>query len=216
MDSHNRRDIQLLMETMISKPEQNIALTATHLLEYLYCPRYTYFQYVLGIPENQGNRFKVQKGRTVHEKVMKTNPDYLRKKIGAVDKRTDVYLGSESGIRGVVDEIVFLDDGSAAPLDYKYAEYKDKVFKTYRLQLVFYGQLIRENFGVPVNKGFIVYTRSNNRLVEVPISEKDFVELDKTIHEIMDVIQRCRYPRPTSVKNRCPDCCYRNLCESQI
>lgn len=216
MDSHNRRDIQLLMETMISKPEQNIALTATHLLEYLYCPRYTYFQYVLGIPENQGNRFKVQKGRTVHEKVMKTNPDYLRKKIGAVDKRTDVYLGSESGIRGVVDEIVFLDDGSAAPLDYKYAEYKDKVFKTYRLQLVFYARLIQENFGVPVSKGFIIYTRSSNRLVEVPISEKDFVELDKTIHGIMDVIQRCRYPRPTSVKNRCPDCCYRNLCESQI
>lgn len=192
------------------------SITTSLFMEYVFCPRFTYFEYVLGIPQNEGNRFKVQKGRDVHEKVRLTNPDYLRKKIGAVDKKSDVYLGSESGIRGVVDEIVFLDDGSAAPLDYKYAEYKDKVFKTYRLQLVFYARLICENFGVPVNKGFIVYTRSNNRLVEVPFGEKDFAELNKTIHEILDVIQRCRYPKPTSVKNRCPDCCYRNLCESQI
>jgi len=195
---------------------ETVSITTSLFMEYVFCPRFTYFEYVLGIPQNEGKRFKVQKGRDVHEKVQRTNPDYLRKKIGAVDKKTDVYLGSESGIRGVVDEIVFLDDGSAAPLDYKYAEYKDKVFKTYKLQLVFYARLIQENYGVPVNMGFIVYTRSNNKLVEVPIGEKDFAELNKTIHEILDVIQRCRYPKPTSVKNRCPDCCYRNLCESQI
>lgn len=195
---------------------ETVSITTSLFMEYVFCPRFTYFEYILGIPQNEGNRFKVQKGRDVHEKVMKTNPDYLRKKIGAVGKQTNVYLGSESGIRGVVDKIVFLDDGSAAPLDYKYAEYKNKVFKTYRLQLVFYGRLIRENFDVPVNRGFIVYTRSNNRLVEVLISDKDFAELDKIIHDIMDVIQRCRYPQPTAVKNRCPDCCYRNLCESLI
>jgi CRISPR-associated exonuclease Cas4 len=195
---------------------ETTSITTSLFMEFVFCPRFTYFEYVLGIPQNEGNRFKVQKGRAVHEKVLKTNPDYLRKKIGAVDKRTDVYLGSDNGTRGVVDEIVFLEDGSAAPIDYKYAEYKDKVFKTYKLQLVFYARLIQENFGVSVNKGFIVYTRSNNKLVEVPISEKDFAELDKTIHEIHDVIQLCRYPKSTPVKNRCPDCCYRNLCESQI
>ncbi len=196
-----------------SNNNPDFSITTSHMLEYLYCPRFTYFEYVLGIPQNEGNRFKVEKGRKVHEKVRKTNPDYLRKKVGAVDVKSDLYLSSDSGIRGIVDEILFLDNGGAAPLDYKYAEFKDKVFKTYRLQLVYYARLIQENFNVDVNKGFIVYTRSKNKLIEVPIKEKDYKELDKIIKEVVDVIYKCKYPDATSVKRRCPDCCYRNLCE---
>ena len=33
------------------------SVTASHLLEYLYCPRFTYFEYVMDIPQNEGNRF---------------------------------------------------------------------------------------------------------------------------------------------------------------
>lgn len=184
-------------------------------MEYIFCPRFTYFEYVIDIPQNEGKRFKVEKGRTVHEKVRTMNPDYLRKKIGAVDKKTDVYLAG-SGIRGVVDEIVFLKDGTAAPLDYKYAVYKEKVFKTYRYQLIFYARLIKDNYLKPVNKGFVVYTRSKNKLIEVEIKEKDFVELDKTINMIHEIITQNYYPKPTPVKRRCLDCCYKNICESTI
>ena len=38
-------------------------------------------------------------------------------------------------MRGIVDEVLFLDDGTAAPLDFKYAEYKDWTFKNYRIGL---------------------------------------------------------------------------------
>lgn len=189
----------------------DFSITTSLMMEYVFCPRFTYFEYVLDIPQNEGRRFKVEKGRTVHENVRTMNPDYLRKKIGVTDKKIDVYLSGQ-GIRGVVDEILFLSDGMAAPLDYKYAEYKERVFKTYKLQLVFYGRLIRENYNVPVNRGFIVYTRSKNKLIEIPLTEKDFDELNRTIHGISDVIIHCRFPGPTTVKKRCPDCCYRNLC----
>ena len=193
-----------------------LSITATHLLEYLYCPRFSYFERVLDIPEHQGKRFKVNKGRTIHEVARKRNQAYLRKKLGVADKRTDVYLSSPAGIRGIVDEVLFLNDGTAAPLDYKYAEYKDKLFKTYRFQLIFYARLITDNFSVPVNRGFIVYTRSNNKLVDIDITDEDYVKLDKIIKEIHDVIYGCRYPKPTPTKRRCPDCCYRNICESTI
>ncbi len=192
------------------------SLTASHLLEYLFCPRYTYFEHVLDIPEHQDKRFKVLKGRETHKKIRTVNPNYLRNKIGVKEKKSDVYLAGPSGIRGVIDEILYLNDGSAAPLDYKYAEYKEKTFKNHRFQLVFYAQLIKDNFHIPVNKGYIVYTRSKNKLVEVPILEKDFVELDKIVTGIIDVIQKCRYPKPTKYKRRCPDCCYRNICERTI
>ena len=170
----------------------------------------------MDISQNEGQRFKVEKGRNIHEKVRKINPEYLRKKIGVIDRKSDVYLASALGIRGIVDEVLFLDDNTAAPLDYKFAEYKNKLFKTYRFQLIFYARLIKDNFQLPVNKGFIIYTRSKNKLVEVSIKDKDFIELEKIVDDMTSIIQNCRYPEPTSLKRRCPDCCYRNICERTI
>src|SRR5262245_42661016 len=82
-------------------------LTVTHLLEHLYCPRFTYFEYVLGVPEWQGNRPLVRKGREAHEQRRRTNPGYLRKKLGVVARRFDVPLASAAlGVRGSVDEVL--------------------------------------------------------------------------------------------------------------
>jgi len=142
------------------------SITASDILEFLYCPRFTYFENYLDIPQRQEKRFKVQKGRTVHEDKERMNPEYLRKKIGCIEREKAVYLSSEKGIRGIVDEILFLNDGMAAPLDYKYAEYKERTFRNHKYQLTFYGRLIQENYGVPVKRGFIIYTRSRNKLVE--------------------------------------------------
>lgn len=193
------------------------SITASDILEYLFCPRFIYFENYLDIPQHEEKRFKVQKGRTIHEDKMLVNPQYLRKKIGCIERKKSVYLSSTTrGIRGIVDEVLFLDDGTAAPLDYKYAEYKDLTFKNHKYQLTFYGQLIRENFKVPVNRGFIVYTRSRNKLIEVPITEQMYSELDIIISELLKIIQKGVYPKPTKFKAKCPDCCYRNICEKVI
>lgn len=187
--------------------------TATHLLEYLYCPRFTYFEYVLDISERQEKRFKVLKGRSIHESVTKTNRKYLRKKLDVVEKQNNVYLSIKSGLRGIVDEILFFADGTAAPLDFKYAEYKNRLFMTHRFQLVFYAKLIIENFDSDVNKGFIVFTRSKNKLVEVDLSQKYFDKFDRLIDDMHQTITNCRYPKGTVYKSRCVDCCYKNICE---
>ena len=192
------------------------SITASDILEYLFCPRFIYFENYLDIPQHEEKRFKVQKGRNIHDDKERLNPEYLRKKIGCIERKKSVYLSSERGIRGIVDEILFLDDGSAAPLDYKYAEYKERTFKNHKYQLTFYGQLIQENYDVPVKRGFIIYTRSRNKLIEVPITEKMYLELDIIISDLIDVVQKGIYPKPTRYKQRCPDCCYRNLCERTI
>ena len=207
-------DANLTIESPeLQEQETENSLTASHLLEYLFCPRFTYFEYVLDIPQHEEKRFKVEVGRTIHERIRKANIGYLRRKFGVKEKKIDVYLSGHSGMRGIVDEILFLNDGTTAPLDYKYAEYKDRTFKNHRFQLIFYARLIKDNYQVPVTRGFIIYTRSRNKLVEVPIHEKDFDELGIITKGILDVIQRCKYPQPTKYKQRCPDCCYRNICE---
>jgi len=188
-----------------------ISLTPSHIIEYLFCPRFTYFEYVLGIPQYEDKYFKVIKGREIHDRKLERNKDYLRKKIGVEDKWLDQYL-TNKGLRGKVDEVLLLDNGSMAPLDYKFAEYKDRIYDTYRQQLICYAILIEENFRKQVHKGFLVYTRSKNKLVEVEITEEDKTLVKDSINKIRDIMEQNHYPKATKYKRRCLTCTYRNIC----
>ncbi len=190
---------------------ENISITPSHILEYLYCPRFTYFEYVLRIPQYEEKYFKVNKGREVHEMKARQNAEYLRRRIGVVDKRLNEYLTNDL-LRGEVDEVLWLEDGSMAPLDYKFAPYDERVYETYRTQLYCYAWLIEDNFQRPVNKGFLVYTRSLNKLVEVEIRAEDKESVKKCAREIAYIIQKNYFPKGTKVKARCRDCTYRNIC----
>jgi len=53
---------------------------------------------------------------------------------------------SKYHIKGIVDEVLHLGDGSLAPLDYKFAEYKERIFQTHKYQSVLYALLIKENY----------------------------------------------------------------------
>ena len=104
--------------------ESTPMITPSEIIEHIYCPRFTYFMNCLEIPQHEELRYKVLKGRELHDKKEKTNVGYLRKKLGCIDRDVSVYIASrEIGVRGVVDEVLHLQDGSLAPLDYKYTEY---------------------------------------------------------------------------------------------
>ena len=188
-----------------------ISLTPSQIIAYRFCPRFTYFEYVLAIPEYEEKLFKVQKGRELHERKLKENIDYLRKKIGVVRKYLGVYL-TNSYLRGEVDEVLELDDGSMAPLDYKFAEYKDRIFSTYKTQLTCYAILIEENYGRNVNRGYLVYTRSKNKLVEISISDADKKSVYQDIRDIIKIVEKNFYPKATKFKKKCVSCGYKNIC----
>lgn len=186
-------------------------ITPSHIIEALYCPRYIYFQYVLGIPQHEEVYYKAMKGREIHERKIRQNAGYLRERIGVKEKKSDVYL-AYNNLRGIVDEVLFLRDGSASPLDYKFAVYEDKIFKTYRIQLHCYAYLIEKNFNVRVNNGYLVYIRSKNKLVTVPITGNDTKAIDSIIEEIYKIIDANKFPPATKAKSKCLTCTYRNLC----
>ncbi len=190
---------------------ENFSITPSQIIEYLYCPRFTYFEYVLRIPQYEDKFFKVQKGRDIHDKKASENTEYLRKRIGVQEKYIGQYLTNEL-LRGEVDEVLLLEDGTMAPLDYKFAQWNDKIYETYRTQLYCYAWLIESNYGKPVNKGFLVYTRSQNKLVEVPISREDIAFVSQCAGEIREIIGKNKFPKATRYKRRCLDCTYRNIC----
>ena len=193
--------------------ERTPMITTSELIEYLYCPRFTYFLNCLKIPQHEELRYKVLKGRELHEKKEKTNVDYIRKRLGCIKKEVSVYLASKKlKIRGIVDEVLFLNDGTLAPFDYKLTEYDEFIFRTHRVQSTVYAMLIMENYGEPVKRGFICYAKSKNLVKELVYREEDFAATKEIIDEIFAIILEGFYPKKTRWPNRCIDCCYRNIC----
>ena len=188
-----------------------IQITPSQIIEYLYCPRFTYYEHVLQIPQHEEKYYKVIRGREVHLQRARQNADYLRRRIGVVDKYLNQYLSYE-WLRGEVDEVLVLDDGSMAPLDYKFAHYREKVYETYKTQLYCYAWLIQQNYHRPVNRGYLVYTRSQNKLVEVPIQAQHVLAIEKAAKAIGQIIEQNIYPKATKYKRRCVNCTYRNIC----
>lgn len=228
MDNEERAETGVENDTDVKNDAENEGLTAVEsdsdndsrtmirisdVLEYLFCSRFIYYMYCLDIPQYEEKRFKVIKGREVHETRKLTNRDYVRKKLNCTRKESEVFIASKQHhIKGIVDEVLFLEDGTAAPLEYKFAEYKDKIFKTYKFQLVLQALLIRENYNIEVNRAYICFTRSNSLVKEMEISTSDFKKAEKIIEEIIDIIQKGLYPKTTRSSRKCVDCCYRNIC----
>lgn len=193
--------------------KQEIYLTPSEVIEYLFCPRFIYFMHCLNIPQHEEHRFKVLLGREIHEKKAKTNKDYLRKKIGCIGRENLVYLVSEKyHLKGEVDEVLLLEDNTRAPLDYKFTEYKERLYRTHKIQSMLYALLIMDSYTCEVKKGFLCYVRSKNVLKEIIYKDRDFEKINDIIKEMIFIIQNGFFPKATSYKIRCIDCCYRNIC----
>lgn len=193
--------------------ESGTIITISDVLEYQFCPRFIYYMHCLDIPQHEEKRFKVLKGREVHEKKRITNPDYLRKKLGVIGKEIDVFVASKlHHIKGIIDEVLFLDDGTAAPFEYKFAEFKDTIFHTHKYQLVLHALMIKENYQKDVTRGFICYTRSNNHIEQVDFKGRDFARGIEIVNEILEIIDKGFYPAKTKYPNKCIDCCYGTIC----
>jgi len=188
-----------------------MTITPSHVIQYLYCPRFTYFEYVLGIPQYEEKYYKVQRGREIHEQKAKQNTEYLRRKIGVKQKYINQYLTNKH-LRGEIDEVLYLLDKTMAPLDFKFAEYKEKIYETYKTQLYCYALLIEDNFNKKVKKGYLVYTRSKNKLIEIEIKEENKTKVKEAINNILNIIQKNLYPKATKYKKRCLSCTYNNIC----
>ena len=193
--------------------ESTPMITPSEVLEYVYCPRFIWFMNVQNIPQHEDKRYKVLKGREVHQRRETDNKQYLRRKLGVVKREISVYLASSKlRLRGVVDEVLWLRDETMAPLDYKYTEDRDEVFKTHRLQVIMYAMLIREVYGAEVKKGFVGYIRRGSHIHEVPVTEKDIREIARIIEDIFAIIATGKLPKRTPHRVRCHDCCYKNIC----
>ena len=167
--------------------------------------------YILNIPQYEEKYTKVNKGREVHHLKTIRNKDYLRKKIGVTEKYINPYLASENLV-GVPDEVVKLKDGSMAVIDYKFSKYNGIVYEPVKQQLISYAVLTENVYKTEVNKSYLVYVRSNNKMIEIPITEKDKKLILDSIKNIKFILENDYFPKPTRHKSKCINCTYKNIC----
>ena len=179
----------------------------------MYCPRFIYFMKVLKIPQYENRRFKVEKGKEIHKKRKRENPNYLWKKIGAVDREQNVWLFSKKYyLSGIIDEIVTLEDDSLAPLDFKFTKFKGYNYRTHRKQMLCYCLLIDENYDKDVKKGYIYYIRDGYTQKKINYSQSKKEKIIQVVNNILNIIKEEKLPKKTTYEKRCRDCTYKNIC----
>lgn len=189
------------------------SISVSKIIDYIYCPRNIFYTDILGIPKNKNSNFKVKEGKNIHEQRLSRNKSYLRKDIEVIKKEMDITLSSKKYLfHGKLDELLFLKNKTAVPLDYKYSKYAEITYDTYKYQLAMYSMMIEENYKIKSRKGYIVFTRTNNKLLEIEYGAKEFDEIKKYIQDILEIKYKGYYPINIEFGEKCIDCCYQKLC----
>ena len=163
----------------------------------------------------QGTYIRIKNKNTINFKNLKDCLKFKNMKtiFVCLKKESDISLSSKKNFfHGKLDELLFLEDGTIVPLDYKFSEYTGKVYDTYKYQLAMYSMMIEENYNVESRKGYIIFTRSNNKLKEIEYNEEDFSKVRFFVNDILEIINKGIYPLDVENKNKCKDCCYRKFC----
>lgn len=184
-------------------------LTVSDLKQYSYCARVVFYEHCL--PHVRPRTYKMDAGREAHESehkraIRRTLSKY---EVEGGNRKFDVPLESPNlRLRGLVDEVVFAENGEIFPVDYKMTR---KVSPNHRLQLTAYAMLLEEAYQVPVQRGFI-YLITARSLVEVRITPETRQQTVDALAELESMIAAEKMPDPTVDRQRCFACEFRRFC----
>ncbi|MCL2358349.1 MAG: CRISPR-associated protein Cas4 [Candidatus Bathyarchaeota archaeon] len=178
-------------------------------MEHAFCPRFTYFQLVLGIEQREDKRGTVQSGRAFHSRYSTTNKNYKINHLDGIKQTERLLYSRKYSFSGKIDEAIETDK-EILIIERKYSDYI-LIGPTIKTQLGLLAILAEENTGKKVNKAIVVFNKTER--VEVPVYINEKIKqialrmLQKTNHTIISG------DMPYSKRdNRCPNCCYRKIC----
>ncbi|MEM3356454.1 MAG: CRISPR-associated protein Cas4 [Candidatus Bathyarchaeia archaeon] len=186
-----------------------MSLSVTNVVEHAFCPRFTYFQLVLGIKQREEKRGTVIAGRELHSRHSTTNRNYI---IAGVKGRkfVEAYLYSEKlQLSGKIDEAIETD-AEIIIIERKYSDYTF-IGKTLKTQLALLALLAEETFAKKVKRAIVIFQKKRRAKVRVNITEKTKNFALKMLQSTRFVIETGVIPR-SQRDNRCINCCYRKLC----
>jgi len=178
--------------------------------QFIYCPRVVYFTYVM--PVNKKISFKMEAGREEHLKVEELEERRKLKLYGFTEgeRRFNIYLKSDRlGLAGKLDMII-ISNGRYYPVDFK--DSVNAPDSNHKYQLTGYALLVEDEFGKPVQKGFINLIPLR-KVYSIDITQNMREYTKKILSRMKKMIEMEQAPLPTRSKGRCIDCEFSNWCQ---
>ncbi|MEM4389868.1 MAG: CRISPR-associated protein Cas4 [Candidatus Micrarchaeia archaeon] len=178
-------------------------------VEHVFCPKFTYFQHVLGIPQHEEKRGSVLSGRQIHERRLRNNPAYVIAGVPSGARRNSILLYSERlDLIGRADYII-LSGTEAVLVEQKYAS--PFIGATLKTQVSLLAILLSDALGLSCSRAIIRFLKPPKSNVELPITEEMKAAALKALADFrrvcrLGIMPFSRYTR------RCEDCCYRKIC----
>lgn len=183
-------------------------LKVSDIKQYLYCPRITYFTYVLPVEKKTTTKMAI--GKEEHVTVARKETRRRLRSYGLEEatRHFNVWLRSERlGLEGVLDMYLEAARGSF-PVDFKNS-YRPQL--NHKYQLTGYCLLLEDCLNRPVRGGFIyLIPRKEARYLDITPEARLYTK--RLLGAIRHLVAAERFPPLTRRSGRCTDCEYRNFC----
>lgn len=198
---------------------EGITFRVSDLKQYFFCPRIVYYHQCL--PQVRPTTFKMQmgteEGRAEHAREERRSLRAYGLKRG--ERFFDVDLCSERlGLRGRLDMAIRTDDNAegileAIPVDYKLTP--GRVVTHFALQVVAYGMLLEEAWGIPARRGFL-YLIPSRRAKPIDIAPDRREQVRRAVEAMRDIALYERMPPPPNKRGKCTICEFRRFCNDVV
>lgn len=193
----------------------SLTFRVSDLKQYFFCPRVVYYH--LCLPQLRPTTFKMRQGA-----------DEGRAERGREERRSlrayglhrgecafDLTLESPRlGLRGRLDLAIRTDDNPAGLLEAIPVDYKMTAGRTldhFLLQVVAYGMLLEEAWGIPARRGFL-YLIPTRRARPVALSAEARKRVTAAVSAMSAIALREQMPPAPAGRGRCQACEYRRFC----
>lgn len=187
----------------------SMPLTVTDVVEYAFCPKFTYFINVLGLDQYEQKRGTVSAGRKLHLLHERNNLNYIPYADKGKKLVASKFYSEKLDLSGKIDEAIETDD-EIILIERKYSDTCD-ISKTLLVQLGLLSILIEENLGKPVKKAVVIFNKTKRKQIPVVIDDVIKNHSLEILENTKKVIQMGIMP-DADFDNRCLNCCFRKIC----
>lgn len=199
--------------------EEGLTFRVSDLKQYFFCPRIVYYHQCL--PKVRPTTFKMQmgteEGRAEHAREERRSLRVYGLRRG--ERFFDVALYSERlGLRGRLDMAIRTDDNAegameAIPVDYKLTP--GRIVTHFALQVVAYGMLLEEAWGIPSRRGFL-YLIPSRRARQIDLTPDLRERVHRAVEAMRDIALYERMPPPPKKRGKCVICEFRRFCNDVV
>ena len=186
-----------------------MSLTVTDVVEYSFCPKFTYFINVLGLDQYEQKRGTVAAGRKLHKLHERNNPTYIPHTNKGKKLVARKFYSEKFDLSGKIDEAIEMDD-EIILIERKYTDIYD-ISDTLLVQLGLLSILIEENLKKPVKIAVVIFNKTQRKQVSIIIDDTLKNHSLEILEKTKKVIQMGIMP-DADFDNRCLNCCFRKIC----